>query len=299
MSNIPPAAEIEGRHLRVLVALAEEGTFTDAAIRVGMSQPAVSRALAGFEALLGVQLVRRTTRSLSLTAQGQACYSAAVTALLALDSVRDAAHGRVRALRLGYAWAAFGRHTSLILRTWREEYPDLPLEVHRVDERSAGLSKGLVDVAIRRDVVRDPAREAGIRVEPIFREGRMAAVPAGSALAGQPSLTLADLADQVLALAPAIGTTTLDLWPPHARPDRVVEVTNTDEWLMAIASGEAVGVTPESTVSQHPHPGVRFVPLPDLDGVTVSLVWRQDRAHPALADFVAVVRRCVDADRAG
>jgi DNA-binding transcriptional LysR family regulator len=293
MSDLTSAAEVEVRHLRVLVALAEEGTFTDAAIRLGMSQPAVSRALAGFEALLGVQLVRRTTRSLSLTAPGQACYSAAVSALLALDSVRDAAHGRVRPLRMGYAWAAFGRHTSLILRTWREEYPDVPLEVHRVDERNAGLTQGLVDVAVRRDVVSD----AGMRVEPIFREGRMAAVPAESALAERASLTLTDLAHEVIALAPAIGTTTLELWPADARPSRVVEVTNTDEWLVAIASGEAVGVTPESTPSQHPHPGVRFVPLPGLPGVTVSLVWRQDRPHPALADFVSVVHRCVEADR--
>jgi DNA-binding transcriptional LysR family regulator len=291
MSSSSPADDVEVRHLRVLVALAEEGTFTDAAIRLGLSQPAVSRALARFEAVLGVQLVRRTTRSLTLTGPGQACYAAALTALQALDSVVHAAHGSVRPLRLGYAWAAFGRHTSPVLRTWREVHPDVPLEVHRIDERSAGLRTGSVDVAVRRDVVTD----ATVRVEPIFDEGRMAAVPVGSALAGRAALTLADLADQVIALAPGIGTTTLDLWPADHRPSHVVEVTNTDEWLLAIASGEAVGVTAESTPWQHPHPGVRFVPLPDADGVTVCLVWPRDRSHPALADFVAVVHQCVAA----
>ena len=289
MSTTGAAADVEGRHLRILVALAEEGTFTDAAIRLGMSQPAVSRALAQFEAILGVPLVTRTTRSLSLTTAGQACYQASLTALLALESVRLAARGTVRPLRLGYAWAAFGRQTSTVLRTWREERPDVTLEVHRIDERSAGLSTGAVDVAVRRGAVHDP----GVRVEPLFDEGRVGAVPVGSPLADRASLTLAELADEVIALAPTTGTTTLELWPADGRPTRIVEVTNTDEWLMAIASGEAIGVTAESTLWQHPHPGVRFVPLTGVAGITVSLVWSLDRPHPALADFIAVVRRCL------
>ncbi|MDX6245971.1 MAG: hypothetical protein QOE76_3694 [Frankiales bacterium] len=280
---------VELTHLRVLAALAEEGTFTDAGIRLGMSQPAVSRALSRFETVLGVQLVRRTTRSLTLTEAGAACYRAALEVLRGVDAVVAAAEGLPVPLRLGFSWAAFGRHTSDILRAWRELHPEVPLEVHRVDDRSAGLANRSVDVAISRDVVADPA----LQVEPVFREGRMAAVPRDSVLAQRSALTLADLLGEAIVLVPAIGTTTLDLWPVGARPDRVVEVTNTDEWLMAIASGEAVGVTPESTPTQHPHPGVRFVPLPDAPWLTVSLVWRRELRHPALADFVAVVHDCI------
>nr|MDQ6937773.1 LysR family transcriptional regulator [Actinomycetota bacterium] len=56
-------SELEVRHLRVLVTLAAEGTFTDAAIRLGLSQSAVSRTLAQFEHIVGAQLVERTTRA--------------------------------------------------------------------------------------------------------------------------------------------------------------------------------------------------------------------------------------------
>jgi DNA-binding transcriptional LysR family regulator len=282
----PAADALEVRFLRVLVALAEEGSFTDAAVRLGTGQPTVSRTLARFEAALGVRLVRRTTRSVELTPHGRAAYAAARDALAALDAVVDAARGRVRPLRLGYAWAAFGPHTVAVLRTWRERHPEVAVEVHRIDERSAGLRTGAVDVAIRRDDVSDPA----LHVAPIFDEGRVAAVPATAALAAREELELDDLADELVALSPTAGTTTLDLWPAGARPRRVVEVTNTDEWLMAIATGDAVGVTAASTAAQHPHPGVRFVPMPSVPGLRVCLVWPVRGAHPSTAEFAAVAR---------
>ena len=286
MDGTVAAAALEVRHLRVLVALAEEGSFTDAAARLGTGQPTVSRTLARLEAVLGVPLVRRTTRSLELTPQGRAAYAAARDALSALTAVVDAAQGRVRPLRLGYAWAALGPHTVEVLRTWRARHPEVAVEVHRIDERSAGLSTGAVDVAIRRDDVCDPALVAVT----IFEEGRMAAVPATSPLAEHGELTLGDLADEHVVLSPTAGTTTLDLWPAGARPRHVVEVANTDEWLMAIATGDAVGVTGASTATQHPHPGVRFVPMPSVAGLRVSLVWPVRGAHPSSADFAAVAR---------
>jgi hypothetical protein len=54
-----------------------------------------------------------------------------------------------------------------------------------------------------------------------------------------------------------------------------------------------VGVTPESTSSQHPRPDVRFVPMPEVAVVTVSLTWATERPHPALTDFLATVHRCI------
>src|SRR4051794_22549825 len=216
--NEQPAAGIELAHLRVLVALADEGTFTDAAIRLGLSQPAVSRSLARLEQLLGVHLVQRTTRALSLTPAGRACYDAALPVLRGVEAVIAAAHGRAMPLRLGYSWAALGPYTQDVLRTWREQHPDVPLEVHRVDDRSGGLATGAVDVAITRDAVRDRT----LHTEPLFQEGRLAALPAESPLARRASLSLADLVDQVIVVVPAMGTTTLELWPPQQRPARTV-----------------------------------------------------------------------------
>jgi DNA-binding transcriptional LysR family regulator len=279
---------LELRHLQALVALTEEGTFTDAAIRLGISQSAVSRTIVALETLVDTPLVERTTRSVALTPEGVRCYRAAVLALAAVDDVRAAAHGLPRPLRFGYAWSALGRYTSEVLQRWRTEHPDIPLEIHRVDERAAGLTRGLADVA----VVRGTLDEPGIVTRRVFSEGRMAAVPVGHPLAQRESVMLRELAGSTM-LTTATGTTTLDLWPMDERPHATLRVDNIDEWLTEIAGGLALGVTTESTAAQHAHPGITFLPLTDAGTVPVHLAWPAAHVHPATATFAALVARVV------
>ncbi len=287
-------ANIEARHLRALVALADEGTFTDAAIALGVGQSAVSRTLAQFEQLVGVELVHRTTRTVALTVAGEAARSAAVDALRAIDAVVVAATGRARPLRIGYSWAALGRHTTGILRAWRRQHPDRPVQVHRIDERLAGLRTGAVDLAVIRGEQPGPRFAA----EVLFAEGRLAAVSTGHPLAGADRVALGRLAQETLVWTPSVGTTTLQLWPPDARPARTIEVDNVDEWLTVIAAGDAVGLTPESTAFTHPHQGVRFVPVVDVPELLVWLVWPPTAVHPDVRSFVDLARETVRADGA-
>jgi DNA-binding transcriptional LysR family regulator len=279
---------LELRHLQTLVALTEEGTFTDAAIRLGVSQSAVSRTVVGFEQLVGTRLVERTTRTVALTPAGQRAYAAAVLALASVDDVVQAAQGATRPLRLGYAWSALGRHTTAVLQRWRTEHPDVPLEVHRVDERAAGLTRGAVDVG----VIRGEIDDAAFVTQPIFDEPRVAAFPVAHDLAGRSSVQLAELTDQTMLLT-ANGTTTLELWPAAIRPQSTLHVDNLDEWLTEIAGGLAIGVTVESTATLHAHPGIAFVPVSDAGRVTVQLAWPANRVHPATADFVDLVTAVV------
>jgi DNA-binding transcriptional LysR family regulator len=62
--------DLELRHLRCLVAIVDAGTFTDAAIELGISQAAVSRNLMALEQVLGVRLLHRTSRTITPTTAG-------------------------------------------------------------------------------------------------------------------------------------------------------------------------------------------------------------------------------------
>src|SRR6516225_2982348 len=88
---------VELRQLRCLVAIAEAGSFTDAAIDLGISQAAASRTLASLESALGVRLLRRTTSDVTLAAAGSRVLAHARRALAAAeDVVREPAAGPAR-----------------------------------------------------------------------------------------------------------------------------------------------------------------------------------------------------------
>ncbi|PWU51178.1 LysR family transcriptional regulator [Micromonospora sp. S4605] len=280
---------VELRHLRAFLAIAEESSITRAAARLRLTQPALSRTLRQLENHLGVRLADRSTHHLALTPAGRALRDRAAAAVAAVDDVLDPAHLGGRPIRLGHAWSALGGHTVTLLRRWRQQHPHTPLELLRIDERTAGLARGRVDVA----VLRQPVDLPGIRTQRLLDEPRLATVPADSPLAGRATLTLADLVDQPIAVNATTGTTTLELWPAGRAPATVVPVANTDDWLAAISAGRAVGVTTAATAAMYPNPAVAYLPLTDAPPVTVLLAWREPPGHPAVADLVALARDTV------
>lgn len=279
---------VELRHLRCFVAIAEEGNLTRAAVRLHLTQPAVTRTLRQLETHLGLRLVDRSTHHLELTAAGQVFRARAVTALTAVDDALSPSHAGTWPLRVGHAWSALGDHTTALLRAWEQRHPQIPLELLRIDDRTAGLTTGTVDVAI----LRDPRAIPGVLTEQLLAENRMAVVAADSPLAQRSSLTLADLASKLIAVS-ATGNTTAELWPAGARPATTAPLANADDWLATIAAGRAVGVTSSATASISPYPGVTYVPLTGAPPVTVHLAWRQPPSHPAVPELVALARKVI------
>ncbi|MFD5424268.1 LysR family transcriptional regulator [Streptomyces sp. NPDC127084] len=277
---------IELRHLRCFLAIAEERNLTRAAAALHLTQPAVSRTLAALERHLGVRLVDRSTHHLDLTPEGRSFRDKAAAAVTAFEDAIDSSLLRRRPLRLGHPWAALGPYTTPLLRRWRQEHPDTSLELLRIDDRTAGLARGEVDAA----VLRGPVDTPGLVTELLFTEPRVAAITSDGPLAAHATLTLADLATEPIVLNPVSGATTLDLWPPDARPPSTVTAANTDDWLTAIAAGRGAGVSSTSTESLHPHPGVTYRPLSDAPAVPVLLAWRAGAPHPSTGLLVRLAR---------
>ncbi|CAM5429842.1 LysR family transcriptional regulator [Streptomyces tanashiensis] len=280
---------IELRHLRCFLAIAEEASLTRAAARLHLTQPAVSRTLAALEQHLGARLVDRSTHHLALTAEGRAFQDRAAAALAAFEAAVDPARLRHRPLRLGHAWSAFGPYTTPLLRRWQRANPETPLELLRIDDRTAGLARGEVDAALLRGAVEAP----GLVTAELTTEMRVAALPADHPLADRARLALDDLAGETVVLNTVSGTTTLSLWPAAARPAATLTVANTDDWLTAIAAGRGIGVSSASTAALHPHPGVSYRPLPEAPPLPVVLAWRDAFPHPATGALVTMAREIV------
>ncbi|MET9730780.1 LysR family transcriptional regulator [Streptomyces sp. NPDC006458] len=276
--------DVELRHLRCLVAIVEEGTFTDAALALGVSQAAVSRTLAALETALGVRLLRRTSRSVTPTATGLRVLAHARRVLAEVDDlVREAGQGSQR-LRVGYAWAALGRHTLAFQRRWSAAQPAVELHLVRVNSATAGLAEGSCDLAVVRRPLEDRRFDSAI----VGLERRLCALAADDPLARRRSLRLSDLSDRTLLVDRRTGTTTPELWPPESRP-AVEETHDVDDWLTVIASGRCAGMTAESTAHQYRRPGVVYRPVRDAAPVAVRLAWWRDDPHPAARPVIELL----------
>ncbi|MFG1622208.1 LysR family transcriptional regulator [Kribbella sp. NPDC049227] len=268
--------DLELRHLRCLVAVVDTGTFTDAAIELGVSQAAVSRNLLALEGRLGVRLLHRTSRSVTPTTAGVQVLARARQILNDVDElVAEATTGHTR-LRIGHAWSAMGRHTAEFQRRWAAEHPEIELQLIRTNTSTGGLAEGLCDLAVVRTHI-DLRRFAHTTVA---QERRYCALPADDPLARKRTVTLAQLRDRVLVIDRRTGSTTVDLWPEEARP-RIEYTHDVDDWLSDIASGRCVGVTPHATTTQYRRDGVVYRPLRDAPPVDVHLIWHRQDPHPA------------------
>lgn len=276
-------AALELRHLRCLVAIVDAGSFTDAAIELGISQAAVSRNLLALEKILGVRLLHRTSRTISPTTAGvQALARARPLLAGAEELVAEASTGHSR-LHIGHPWSAFGRHTTEFQRRWHHSHPETELRLIRHNSSTGGLAEGLCDLA----VIRAPLGLKPWSHALVGREHRYVALASDDRWARRRSIRIGEIADRVLAIDRRTGTTTLDMWPEGERPE--VEYTHdVDDWLAAIATGRCVGVTPQGTTAQYRRDGIVYRPLRDADPVPVYFIWRPQDPHPATHAAVAL-----------
>ncbi|MHC8380826.1 LysR family transcriptional regulator [Pseudomonas sp. LB3P14] len=143
--------------LVAFIRTAEEGSFSAASRVIGSSQSAVSKSVARLESRLGIRLFQRSTRTLSLTAEGQAYYDRVAPLLRAIDEADDVAAGAttVQGLLRISAPQEFGR---MLIAGWvaefLEQYPDVKIELN-VTDRFVDIIREGYDVAIRMGTLTD------------------------------------------------------------------------------------------------------------------------------------------------
>jgi DNA-binding transcriptional LysR family regulator len=138
--------------LQVFVAVVEAGSFTAAADRLDVAKSAVSRRVSALEERLGVQLLRRTTRRLSLTETGQSFYEHSARILADLDEAEAATaqeHGELRGILRVALPLSFGvRHMSVPIAAFSRRHPRVSFELDLNDRRVDLVAEG-ADLAVR------------------------------------------------------------------------------------------------------------------------------------------------------
>ena len=281
---------VETRELRYFVAVAEELHFGRAAQRLGIAQPPLSRAISQLERRVGVALLERTSRSVTLTAAGEVLL---LEGRAALDAVAAAEHrarraGQATAGAAGVVLAAKAGASSELLAKLLDAYAaepgSVPVEVvlSGPGEQAGLLRDGRADVAVLHHPFDDTA---GFDTEALATEGQVAVLPAGHPLSTRAELRLADLAD--------VPDLPQPRWP---RRDGTYadgpgpQVQSQTQLLQLVALGRTVLVVPDSARSQL-HDGLVAVPVVDAPEVTTVIAWPAHSRSRAVADLVRTALR--------
>ncbi|WP_230467990.1 LysR family transcriptional regulator [Biostraticola tofi] len=180
--------------LNAFISVAKEQSFAAAGLKLGLTRSAIGKSVARLEQQLGVRLFHRTTRSLSLTAEGSLFYQRCAQALQDLEeaaaNIRQDKPYPKGTLKLTVA-AAFGRSQLLpVLRDYAERWPEVKIEVNFSDGVK-DLIEGGLDLAIRLGVPPDDTSNLVVRTLTRFSSA-MVASPDYLHRQGKPE-TLADI----------------------------------------------------------------------------------------------------------
>ena len=174
--------------LTAFLAVVEEGSFTRAAVRLGMTQPALSQIIRRLEARIGVRLLLRTTRSLSPTEAGARLLDTLAPAFAALDetmatitALRDKPAGTIRINAVEHAAEAY---IYPALQTLLPNYPDIRVEL-TVDYELVDIAAERFDAGVRLGEHVDKDMIA-VRISPDMRQSVVAS-PAYFALHARPN----------------------------------------------------------------------------------------------------------------
>ncbi len=245
--------EIELRHLRYFLAVAETLHFTRAAEKLGMAQPPLSQQIKRLEELLGHALFERTTRGVRLTLAGQLLMERAKGTLDKvqddLEQVRRLGRGEEGTLTVGFPGSVMFTAMPAAIQSFRVRFPRVELRLREMNTSLliAGLLEGSLDVAL----LRDGDQTEGIALTEVLRERYVAVLPEGHRLARSRGFRLEELAEEPFLLyARRMGPLAYDRTIACCeragfRPRIVQDVPQWPTALRLVAAGLGVSLAPE------------------------------------------------------
>jgi len=286
------------RHLRAFVAVAEEGAFTKAAMRLHLSQPPLSKQVRQLERELGTTLFARRREGIELTADGMLLLDrarAALTAFREFEECTKSVSTRARPLRIGIGWGLW-EAVERIRSHHATRHPDVRIAAEDLCTERSSTQERRIDIAVVRRPVDDKLYES----EPLFEEEFVALIADSDPLAARPSVTLAELASRPLlmyerSLGPGVYDKTVALFDAaglhpdilHGQPPPYAQAA-----MMLVASGDGYYLGIASPFTQtHRASGVAVVTLCEPNArLDVRIAWRRGNTSRVVRDFVRSAR---------
>ncbi|MBC2770734.1 LysR family transcriptional regulator [Pusillimonas sp. 7-48] len=290
---------MEMRQIRYFQCVAQELSFTKAALRLHIAQPPLSRQIRQLEEELGVQLFERLGRSIRLTDAGKFFFDKTMQLSARLNDVVTATRriaesgkkwfgiGFVPSIMYGFGPTLFRKMRALGLQA------EIGLSEMTTVEQLKALRAGQIDIGFGRITLDDP-HIAGLT---LLQEPLVLAVPAQHPLAARHQVLLGDIVALSYVLYPAkprpsYADHVIGLFEQRGhRLSVVFEANEMQTAIGLVAAGLGVTLVP-SAVTRMQRDDVVFIPLNEPDFTSpIVMSWLKDSGSPFLEDVVALARQ--------
>lgn len=282
--------------LRSFLVVVEEGSLNRAAVRLRMSQPALSRQMQALEADVGGRLLERTTAGVSPTDAGHALTASMRPVLADYDAAiaeaRRLARGQREQLRIGYLVSAAQTYLNPALSSLRRTHPGVKVKLLDLSpgEQIAALRRGEIDVAIIGQEGCLAARDFYTRK--LATLPVVAVLPADHRLAAKKKIRLEELRAERFIASPEDQMPGRDRWITQLcrkagfKPKFVQEAASVSHLLSLVSSEGAVALVP-AYMKNLPTAGIAMVPIADAAAVWDFLVvWQRGRTAPPVRALI-------------
>jgi DNA-binding transcriptional LysR family regulator len=291
-------SEVTLSHMRTFVRVAERGNLSAVARELGVGQSTITRHLRELEEALGVPLLSRTTRRVSMTDEGNRYYSNSVEILRLVEQAGEEARTTRGApagtIRISCTAAIGVLHVSRLIFAFQDRYTDIAVDLSLTDERIDLVRQG-IDVALRMG----PLNDSSMKLRALGQSRRqLVAAPAYLAARGTPAVPKDLVGHQGLRMTNIAGSDTLLLLGPGGERHTVpfggrLRVDHGLAAREALVAGRGIGPAHLWLVGDLLAAGRLQAVLPDysLPPVPLNLLIVPERANVArvrlLVDFLA------------
>jgi DNA-binding transcriptional LysR family regulator len=295
----PMLLEMELRHLRYFVAVAEALSFTKAAAKLRLAQPSLTRQVRNLEDEIGVSLLDRSNNRVSLTEEGRAFLfdSKKLLAMCAesVASVQRMKHGESTQLNIGYVSNVPCRLLPVTLGAFRKLNPRVALNLF--DMRSAEQFQALDSRKIDLGFVglRPPLSHEELLFENVTHDSMLVVLPLGHRLAKKAKLKLSDLAPEFFIgmsakTHPGSSQWMLETCQRAGFAAKILQEADAEPTVLKfVADGLGVALLPEQ-ITELSHEGVVFLPLSPPLRCESTIAWRADNPSKPLQDYIQIVK---------
>lgn len=260
---------MELRHLRYLIATADQGSFSGAARKLHVAQSAISEQLADLEQEIEVKLFTRNAKKTTLTPAGELFLKEARRIVTdserAIEIAQRAQLGEIGTLRIGFFAGSVGVNFPRLIRSFRRQYPGVRLSLFEMTttRQWQALVNGEIDVGFTRRI--EPEFRTELLSEVIHQDPIFAIVPKNHPVVPGP-VDLRDLAGESFVLAsrdtsPAVFDKAIELCSEAGFSPRIANISSVwSSVVMMVQAGEGISLLPVN-LQQYRTRDLAFLPL--------------------------------------